>query len=785
VPHHILVLTDRDWTHPQGGGTGTHLYALVSRWIAWGHRVTVVSAGYPGAQRVERPADGLELRHLGTRLTVFARAAWAVRRGLAADADVVLEVINGIAFFTPLWRLRRPRVAFVHHVHRDMYVEELGRRGAIAAWLLETLPLRHLYGGTPFVTVSGSARDALVELGVAAASIEVVHNGVDAETFPPAERHPVPSLLYLGRLKRYKRLEILLDVVAALPGVRLDIAGEGDHHAALEAAVAARGLEDRVTLHGHVSEERKRELLAAAWVNLTASSAEGWCLAVMEAAAAGTPSAALRVGGLAESIVDGETGRLAEHPAELVAAVRELVANDAERERLGRNAAARARTFTWDRSAERVLGALERAGRSVPERLRVTLRRRLAGPTGVAVGTLASGVVTLALTMILARALGASGYGDLATLTSLGLVAVVPGAALQLGIARESAAGGLGDRPTVAASLVRWRRILLAAAVACGAAAALARAPLADLAGVAEPWAVACLAPAPALWLAVGLHRGALQGAGRHGPVALSLLVESAARLGLAAALVVAGAGVVGGVVATPLALLAALAFLAWRAHLRLGAPGAAVPGVLSRVIGRAWVPVAALVLLAAIQQLDVVVAKHRLGAGADGYIAAAVLSKAIVWVAAGLALALLPEVSRQVRAGIAGAGRLARTLLLVLAIASPLALICIVAAEPLLRVVFGDDLTGGAAALPWLAVAMSLFACAFVAVEHALTVTAPLALGLLAVVAVVEPLALVLAGPAPVDLAGAVALAQFGLVVAAIALGIGRAAASSRPEAA
>src|SRR4051794_37437024 len=39
-PVHILVLTDRDWTHPQGGGTGTNLYGQVSRWLAWGHRVS-------------------------------------------------------------------------------------------------------------------------------------------------------------------------------------------------------------------------------------------------------------------------------------------------------------------------------------------------------------------------------------------------------------------------------------------------------------------------------------------------------------------------------------------------------------------------------------------------------------------------------------------------------------------------------------------------------------------------------------------------------------------------
>ena len=53
---HILVLTDRDWTHPQGGGTGANLYGQVAHWLAWGHRVTVVSSTYPGAARTESPS---------------------------------------------------------------------------------------------------------------------------------------------------------------------------------------------------------------------------------------------------------------------------------------------------------------------------------------------------------------------------------------------------------------------------------------------------------------------------------------------------------------------------------------------------------------------------------------------------------------------------------------------------------------------------------------------------------------------------------------------------------
>ena len=171
-------------------------------------------------------------------------------------------------------------------------------------------------------------------------------------------------LLYLGRLKRYKRIELLLDVLEQIPEATLEMAGEGDHREAIEHEIARRGLAPRVLMHGHVSEEKKLELLQRAWANMTASSAEGWCLTVMEAAACETPSVAMAVGGLPESIADGETGLLARTPEELVEKTRLLVQDAELRERLGARARERAREFTWDRAAERNLHLLRGGARA-------------------------------------------------------------------------------------------------------------------------------------------------------------------------------------------------------------------------------------------------------------------------------------------------------------------------------------------------------------------------------------------------------------------------------------
>jgi glycosyltransferase involved in cell wall biosynthesis len=369
---HILVLTDRDWTHPESGVTGTSLYAQVARWIQAGHHVTLIGGSYEGAEALEHPSPNLELHHIGTRLTVVPRAAWAVRRaGVGRDADVVLEVIAGITFLTPLW-LRKPRVALVHHGHR---VPEPDTRGGIATALLESLPLRLLYPGTALITVWQAAAAELERLGIPGKDIQVVYDGVEATDFSPADRAMPPRLLYIGRLEQDQRIEHVLDVLEAVPGATLDIAGDGDHRPALEADIQRRGLSDRIRVLGFVDEGGRDDLYRRAWLKVTASPAEGWCTTVIEAAARGTPSAAVRGGAEAEAIRDGQTGILAEDVAALTGRVREAVEDPDLRRRLGQAAQRRAREFSWDRTAGQSLDVLRAAAEAGAEPVREMLRR--------------------------------------------------------------------------------------------------------------------------------------------------------------------------------------------------------------------------------------------------------------------------------------------------------------------------------------------------------------------------------------------------------------------------
>ena len=783
---HVLILTDRDWTHPQGGGTGTNLFGQVSRWLAWGHKVTVIACSYEGAKAHEEIGN-LTIHRMGGRSTVFPRVIWKQWRGLVPDADVVLEVVNGVTFLTPLW-LKKPRVVLVHHVHRDHYEAEMGRKGKIAAFLLETAPLRWLYAGARFVAISHATARDLEHTGVAPGAIDVNHIGVELEAFEPGERAAEPTLLFLGRLKRYKRIETVFDVLEQVPGAVLDVAGEGDHREELEAEIERRGLGDRVRMLGHVSEETKRELLQRSWVNLTASSAEGWCLTVMEAAACGTPSAALAVGGLPESIEHGETGLLADDTDGLAAATRRIVEDAGLRERLGENARRRARDYSWDGTAARTLEVLDRERTAAPAERRAPLRDAIGGlaksdtgrAAGLAAAVMAANVIALVFTIVFARVLESDGYGSLAALVSAFLILSVPGSALQMTVAREVSRAVAAEESHPAAGVWGWLATLSGIAVGVTLASIFARDLLAAAIGVDDlPWAAAATLPAGCLWLMLSVQRGALQGLQRYRMVGLSVVIEAGARLVAGLALVGAGLGVTGAFLGTAASLLCVTIALAIPLLRAAGPHSDHHEKPLRELVGRAWAPVAGLSLIAVLQNIDVIVVKHVAEETAAGaYAAAAVVAKGIIWIAVGLGLYLLPEAARRTRIGIDARPVLVRTLGLTALTAIPAFLLYTVAAEPLLTTVFGEEYGQAAGALPWLALAMSLLACAYLSVQYLLALERANFLWALLLAAVLEPVLLQAIGSQLTTIALTLLGLQLVLASAVLALGFRSAAA-------
>ena len=152
---------------------------------------------------------------------------------------------------------RRPTVVFVQHVHQQHYVEELGWLGRIGCGPTRTLaaPLSLPPESVLHDFSVGAPRDDQ-RSWVAPEGIRVVYLGVEP-LISDTSKAARPTLLYFGRLKRYKRLELLLDAIERSPGSTLEVAGDGDYRSAFEAEIDRRGLGDRVIMHGFVPEAEK------------------------------------------------------------------------------------------------------------------------------------------------------------------------------------------------------------------------------------------------------------------------------------------------------------------------------------------------------------------------------------------------------------------------------------------------------------------------------------------------------------------------------------------------
>ncbi|MCU1599484.1 MAG: glycosyl transferase family 1 [Frankiales bacterium] len=350
----MLLLNWRDLTNPEGGGSELYVESLASRLARRGDRVTLFCADHGSAPRDE-VKNGVRYVRRGNHVTVYLWAALLMVLGRLGRTGVVVEVHNGVPFLARLFTRRRV-VVLVHHVHREQWGVVFGPKVARIGWWLESWVAPRVNRRCSYVAVSEVTKTELVGLGIDARRISVVHNGT-SPAFPVlSTRATVPTIAVLGRLVPHKRVELVLDAAAELrheiPDLRVEVAGDGYWHDALVTRVAELGLQDIVTIHGRVSEPDKHELLARSWVHAVPSLKEGWGLSVVEAGGHATPSVAFRyAGGLAESVVDGVTGVLADDEDEFREALRALLTDPTERVCLGRAARVHAGRFTWAATA--------------------------------------------------------------------------------------------------------------------------------------------------------------------------------------------------------------------------------------------------------------------------------------------------------------------------------------------------------------------------------------------------------------------------------------------------
>jgi glycosyltransferase involved in cell wall biosynthesis len=276
---------------------------------------------------------------------------WWLARGRFGPVDLVVDVQNGLPFFSRLVT-RAPVIVLVHHVHREQWPVVYSGAVARVGWWIERRLAPWLYRHCQYIAVSRATRGELRTLGVRGPRVAVVHNGTDPVVPVDPGKASSPTVAVVGRLVPHKQVEHAIDTVlslrAELPELRLHVVGSGWWENELHMYAAARDAGDTVVFDGQVDEERKHEIYERAWLLLLPSLKEGWGLVIGEAGMHSTPAVAYRsAGGTRESIADGRSGVLVEDQEAFTRTTRELLRDRAWRTELGAGALRMSHDFTW------------------------------------------------------------------------------------------------------------------------------------------------------------------------------------------------------------------------------------------------------------------------------------------------------------------------------------------------------------------------------------------------------------------------------------------------------
>lgn len=356
----ILAINWQDIKNPYGGGAEIHFHRIFEKIVRRGHEVTLLCCKYEGCKK-EEVIEGIKIIRRGSR-NLFNYIVPRLYKKLDRqnDYDLIIDDINKIPFFTPLY-VKKPLLAISHHFFGKSIFRETNPLFGTYVYLSEQF-VDVLYKDTPFAVVSESTMQEFLDRGFDSKLFSIVPNAIEQSAFPMkyAKEKKKSVITYFGRLKKYKSVDHLLQAFAIIKdkvNAELHILGTGNFREELEKLSRELKIDDRIYFSGYISEEQKIEYLSQSYCAVNTSMKEGWGITNIEANACGTPVISANVPGLKDSVKDGLSGMLYEYGnIEHLANLLLKIINDNDlRYRLSIGALEWASGFSWDKSADLML----------------------------------------------------------------------------------------------------------------------------------------------------------------------------------------------------------------------------------------------------------------------------------------------------------------------------------------------------------------------------------------------------------------------------------------------
>ena len=304
----ILWLNWRDIKNPDAGGAEVLLDEIMSRLADIGYKNTLFTAKFRNCQNREN-LDNVEIFRDGGKYSVYDKATRFYQLN-AGKYDLIIDSINTKPFLTPKFVTKKPIIALFYQLAREFWFYETRFPiNFIGYYFLEMRWLKY-YRNIPTVTISNSSKDDLSRAGFKKIFMIPMGLNVTPLDYLP-EKEKIPTIIFVGRLKKAKRpdhaLQAFSIIKKSIPSAIMWIVGDGYMRKELE----KMNIKD-VIFYGRVSNELKYSLLSKAHLSLVPGVREGWGLVVTESNSMGTPAVAYNVPGLRDSVIDGQTGILAQ-----------------------------------------------------------------------------------------------------------------------------------------------------------------------------------------------------------------------------------------------------------------------------------------------------------------------------------------------------------------------------------------------------------------------------------------------------------------------------------------
>jgi len=342
----ILILNWRDIKNPRAGGAELYFHELARRWITLGNKVTWISGGWEKCKKHEI-VDGISVIRAGNEISLYLLAPIEYFK-LKNKPDIIIDVENGIPFFSPLFS-RSKKILHIHHIHREVWFKEGKFPLAHIGWFLETKIMPLIYKKIGVVTISNSSKEEIKDERLNNI-LGVVNPGIDFPKYNLLNKEKTPTVLFLNRIKKYKGIDTLLEAASKLKheNIKFLVGGSGDYLEEAKKYSLKREL-SKVNFLGRVSELKKRELMQKSWIFVNPSFKEGWGIVNIEANYFGTPVVGSNVSGIKDSVVDGKTGLLFKYgnSRDLAEKIKKLVNNKKLRNRMEHDAKMWALKFDW------------------------------------------------------------------------------------------------------------------------------------------------------------------------------------------------------------------------------------------------------------------------------------------------------------------------------------------------------------------------------------------------------------------------------------------------------